>query len=558
MGLSDLFRLAAGYRVWLIALVILKVLSSAVLLAVPSLAGRMVGGIMIARSGSGRLIAVLLAALALIAALNVMTLLLSTAIAARMLADLRVRMYGHLQALPISFHHDRRQGDLLALATFEVARLGQFLTGTLVTLPARLLTAAGAAVLMFRINPHLALLVPSLVPAFYLILKIVGRRLRGLAVAAQRAEADVIAAVEKNLAMIPAIKSFAREAYEMRDYRGRAEHAMRLSIQQGRINAVLEPLVGLIAGSAAVLLLFSAGKNMRDGAMTSVELFSFLFYAALLTRPVGALAQIYGDFQAARGTLARLHSVLAEGPEQGYASDGGLAAARGHLSFRGVAFGYPGRPRILDDVTLEIEAGEKVAMIGDNGAGKTTLMNLLLRFVDLNGGSIWLDGQDITTLQIQDLRRQIGVVPQHAMLFNGTIRDNIAYGLEGATDDQVTNAARLSQALDFILALPDGLDTQIGDHGVLLSGGQRQRLSLARALVKDPPILLLDEVTSMFDVEGELAFIAACAGALEGRTVLFTTHRAASLAIADRIIKVEGGSVHAIDGASDIAAPSVS
>ena len=551
MKVRSLVELAAAYRWSLLALVGLTLLGSLVMLAIPWLAGRMLGGIMFAQATAANLMALLLGALVVLAALSFATSYLSRSTAVRLLADLRVRIYSHLQDLPLAFHHDRRQGDILALATFEVARLGQFLTGTLVALPARLLTAIGAVVLMFRIDPQLALLVPALVPAFYLVLKIVGRRLRWLAVAAQQAEADVIATIERNLTMIPAIKSFAREDAETSHYRQQVDRSMHIAIQEGRINAALEPLVGLIAASAAVLLLYTAGQNVKSGAMTGVELFSFLFYAALLTRPVGELAHIYGEVQSTRGTLERLQSVLRVGAEPGYAGSIALPAARGDLIFAGVDFTYPGRDQVLRNVNLEIKAGQKVALIGENGAGKTTLVNLLLRFCDPDRGSIRLDGQDISLLQVQDLRRQIGVVPQRAALFNGTVRANIAFGLENASDDQVISAAQLAQAHDFIAALPDGYDTQIGDHGVRLSGGQRQRLSLARALVKDPPILIFDEATSMFDLDGELAFIEASTGGLAGRTVLLITHRPASLAIADRIISVERGSVREVARAAD-------
>lgn len=553
MNLRSLVHFAAAYRWPLIALVALTVLSSLVMLFIPWLAGRMLGGIMLQQARATDLMLLLLGALVVLAALSFVTAFLSRATASRLLADLRVRIYAHLQDLPLGFHHDRRQGDVLALATFEVARLGQFLTGTLVSLPSRLLTVIGAVILMFRIDPQLALLVPALVPAFYLVLKIVGRRLRWLAVAAQQAEADVIATIERNLAMIPAIKSFTREAAETQYYRHHVERSRDISIHEGRINAALEPLVGLIAASAAVLLLYAAGQNVKSGAMTGVELFSFLFYAALLTRPIGALAHIYGEVQSTRGTLERLQSVLREDAEPGYAGAIPLPVARGDIAFAGVDFSYKGRDQVLRDVTLDIKAGEKVALIGDNGAGKTTLINLLLRFCDPDRGSIRLDGQDIALFQVQDLRRQIGVVPQRAALFNGTIRANIAFGLDDARDEQIIAAARLGQAHDFIAALPHGYDTEIGDHGVRLSGGQRQRLSLARALVKDPPILIFDEATSMFDLDGELAFIEASAGALEGRTVLLITHRPASLAIADRIISVERGSVREVVRASAIA-----
>lgn len=546
MTVRSLLGFAHAHRSALLLMAVLSLASSVVMLALPWLGARMISGIVVEKAPAGQIVMLLIAALVALAALNFTTVYISSAAAARILAELRVRILTHLQLLPVAFHNDRQHGDILALATFEVSRLGQFITGTLVALPARLLTAAGAIILMFRIDATLALLVPALVPAFYIILKLTGRRLHALARSAQQAEAAVVATVGGNLAMIPAIKSFAREEIEADKYRGQVSNAMRLSIRWQRMQGIIEPLVGLVSGSGAVFLLYLAGRDVQSGDMSPLELLSFLFYAALLTRPVGALAQVYGDFVSARGTLERLQSVMLELPELGHAQAAATTPARGEISFVRVSFAYPGRNRTLHDASLHIEAGEKIALIGDNGAGKTTLMNLLLRFSDPDQGSILLDGCDITSMNVRDLRRQIGVVPQRALLFNGSIRANIAYGLEGANDDQIWAATRLAQASDFIAALPQGLDTPIGDHGVRLSGGQRQRLSLARALVKDPPILILDEATSMFDSEGEQAFIETSVNALGRRTVILITHRPASLAIADRIISVERGSMREV------------
>ena len=309
---------------------------------------------------------------------------------------------------------------------------------------------------------------------------------------------------------------------------------------------IYQAIASVIAASAAVLLIYYGGRNVNGGGMSPTQLFSFLFYAALLTRPIGALANVYGQVQTTRGTLTRLQAVLNQPIEAGYQAAGHLDMVKGEITFKGVSFAYPGRDVTLRDVNLRIKAGEIVALTGTNGAGKSTLMSLLLRLHDPDEGTICLDGRDIARLHVNDLRRQIGVVPQRALLFNGTIRANIGYGLEQATDEQIEAAACLAQAYDFITQLPEGFDTQIGDHGVRLSGGQRQRIALARAFLKDPPILILDEATSMYDLEGESAFIAACGGALKGRTVILITHRPASLALANRILCVEAGVVREV------------
>ena len=546
MKARALLGIAAPYRRPLVLVAFLTITGSLVMLAIPALAGHMIGGIISRTPSIGRLVLLLMLSLVALTLLNVAVATVSATTAARLLADLRVKIYEHLQRLPLEFHQTHRQGDTLALATFEVSRLSQFLTGTLVNLPARLLTVVGAVVLMFRIDRHLALLVPLLIPAFFIILKLVGRRLRGLAASLQQAEANIIAVAEENLAMLPAIKSFAREEAEAGRYRLRVTTAKDLWIQDGRIYATLEPVIGFVASVGAVLLLYAAGINVQSGNMTSTQLFSFLFYAAILTRPVGALANIYGQVQTARGTLARLQSVLDRPFEPGYAAIGKIERPRGAVDFSGVYFGYPGRGPTLSDVNFRIEAGEIVAFTGENGAGKTTLVNLLLRFRDPDCGTIRLDGENIVGINVQNLRRQIGFVPQRSLLFNDTIKANIAYGSDSASDEAVERAARLSQAYEFVVDLPLGFDTQIGDQGVLLSGGQRQRISLARALIKDPAVLILDEATSMYDAAGEQAFLAECVESLKGRTILFITHRPTSLAIADRIIAFGNTSVREV------------
>lgn len=542
MDLRVLLSYARPYRLQLVIVAVLMLASSLVTLAVPWLIGQ-IGGLIIDRHAPSpaSVVALLLLALALLAILSFAVSHISGNTSARILAELRLKIYEHLQSLPIGFHHAHRQGDTLALMTYEVARLSQFLTGTLVTAPPLLLTAAGAVFMMFRIDPELALIVPALVPAFYLVLKLIGRKLRGLAQAIQQAEADVVGVAGENLQMLAAIKSFAREDLEAERYQSKIAQAMALTLRQNRIVAVLSPLIGFIAGSAAVLLLVFAGRSLQEGNMTPAQLVSFLLYAALLTRPVGALANVYGQIQTVRGTMARLQRVLTEAPEAGYAAPSQLMAGRGEIRFEGVHFAYDGREPILSGLDLHIRPGETLALTGLNGAGKTTIVNLLLRFYEPDRGRISFDGQDTADLDVRSLRREIGVVPQRALLFHGTIRANIAYGRHGASDAEVETAARIAQAYDFIVQLPQGFDTQVGDHGVRLSGGQRQRISLARALLKQPAVLVFDEATSMYDEDGEAAFIEACAGALQERTVILITHRAASLALADRIVSIEGG-----------------
>jgi ABC-type multidrug transport system fused ATPase/permease subunit len=276
------------------------------------------------------------------------------------------------------------------------------------------------------------------------------------------------------------------------------------------------------------------------GALSTADLVSLLLYGLLLAQPVGELAGVWGQWQSARGAAERLAGVFAASPE---ADAGQLlpVSVRGEIVFEDVRIAYPGGSPVLNGVDLRVRAGETVAITGANGAGKSTLLHLLLRFSDPDAGRILLDGTDLRDVRLDWLRRQVGWVSQQVLLANAGIAENIAYGRPDASQDEIEAAARLARAHDFVAALPQGYASVVGDQGVRLSGGQRQRIALARALLMEPPILVLDEATAMFDPAGEAEFIAACRQTLRARTVLLITHRPASLALADRVLRMDAG-----------------
>lgn len=491
----------------------------------------------------------LLGVLALLVTAQAGVQALGNYLAARRMADvlarLRRQVYDHLQSLPLGYFQQQQHGRMLSILSNDVAMVGQFMSQTVVGLLPMAATSLGAVAMMLSIDPLLAALALAAVPLFFLLVKLLGRGMRPLSQAQQEAYAQMVATADENLQMMPAIKAFSREALESGRHGARVDELRRLTLLQHWVDSALGPGVYWLAALAALALLGLAGDRLASGELGKGALVSFLLYTSLLTRPVSAFSETYGQYQHARAALERVCEVLAQPGEPYQPEAPALQASAGTIEFERVDFGYPGRAPLFRNFSLRIEGGQTLAITGSNGAGKSTLVALLLRFALPQAGCIRIDGQRIDAVALQSLRQRIALVPQQVYLFNASVRDNIAYGLAGADDAAIERAARLAQAHGFIEQLPQGYDTPIGDRGVRLSGGQCQRLALARALLRDPRIVILDEATSMFDPQAELDFLRDCASVLAGRTVILITHRSASLALAQRVIRLTPGDADA-------------
>jgi subfamily B ATP-binding cassette protein MsbA len=499
----------------------------------------------------GATLAALLAVITAQALLRFANVYLLGRTAHRFLADLRTRMYAHLQTLPMAYFNDRRRGDVLSVLATDTWRIGTYISSTLAGVVSMVLTLFGSVYFMWRIDATLALLAVAAIPLFYLVIKVLGRKVRPLATALNEAHWQAFARAEENLGLITIIKAFNRQPLEAERYAQMNETIRSLEDRELWHSGGLSPAVQWLAGVAVLIVLWLAADRVAAQSLGAGALVTFLLYASLMTRPVSALADLYGQTQSVRAALTRVEATLAEAPEAANDRTNPLAVRRERserfevqmptplpractIEFRNVSFAYPNRPPVLSDFNLRIEAGETIALTGENGAGKSTLVHLLLRFITPQSGQIFVDDVEIQQIDLQTLRARVGFVPQHVQLLNGTIRENIAYGRPDAAEEAIIAAAKAGQAHAFITALPEGYNTIIGDQGVRLSGGQRQRVALARALLVDPPILVLDEATSMFDNDSESAFIANCTDTLATKTVLLITHRPAALALATR------------------------
>ena len=541
-GLQTLFADALTHR-WPLAVASGFMLAqSAAALSVPWLAGELTltllgtgGGVFASSDVVFMLMVLVFAIQALLSAGD--TYLLSRT-SEHIVSALRVRVYDHLQSLPLEYHHDRPRGDVLSLLTRDVDVLSGYITGTLVSIVPLVLTFLGAWILMLRIDWFLACLAGLLVPLFFVFVKLLGRHIRPLSKEVSEAHASAVTIAEENLGLLPVIKAFTHEREAAKRYQNQSRRIVALSNRLHLMLSTLHPIMGFLSATGILVLLWLASSELPPAALVS-----FFMYGLLLARPMSGLAATWGETQHARAAMERLNEVFRVQPEPLSRGASVSTPVKGSIVFEHVRFHYRDREPVFQDLNLEIAAGETVAITGANGAGKSSIVNLLLRFFDPLGGRVLIDGIDISLMSLTSLRSQIGLVPQNILLFNGSVRENIAYGHMDPAPRKLREAAEAARAHDFICSLPDGYDTLIGERGIKLSGGQQQRIALARALLKDPPILVLDEATSMFDPAGEEEFLALTEATFRSRTVLLITHRAASLALADRVLHMVDGRV---------------
>ncbi|MBS0546206.1 MAG: ATP-binding cassette domain-containing protein [Proteobacteria bacterium] len=465
----------------------------------------------------------------------------------RVVGNLRKDLFAHVLRLGPAWFEIKRSGDVMSRITADAQLIEQVIgSSASVALRNTLMCVGGIAMLVIT-NPKLALLVLAVVPVVVAPIIIFGRKVRALSREAQARIADLVAEGGETLDAVRTVQAFAQEERATENFGRTTELAFAASVRRNSRRAAMTILVIFIVFSAVGFLLWMGGQDVIAGEITAGDLSAFVFYAVLVASSGGAISETIGDLQRASGAAERLAELRAEQPViVEPATPLSLPKpAQGAIAFDEVSFRYPTRTDslALDRFDLRVAPGETVAIVGPSGAGKTTVFNLLLRFYDPEAGRIRVDGVDVASLRLADLRRAIAIVPQEPMLFTASVADNIRYGRPDAPEADVRAAAEAASALSFIEALPQGFETDLGTRGVRLSGGQRQRLAVARALLCDPAILLLDEATSALDAESELAVQQALDRLMHQRTTLVIAHRLATVQKADRIVVVDQGRV---------------
>jgi len=464
----------------------------------------------------------------------------------RVVTDLRGLVFDRLLTLPLAWFHERRSGELVGRLASDVTVI-EGVVGSDLSLALRNgVQVVGALALLFIIDVKLTLLMLGIVPPIVITTIFFGRKIRRMARGVQDELAKVSGQAQESVGAIATVQAFAREGHEAKRYRSGVEAAFRKTLEMVRWRSSFFA-TSMSAGYAGIaLVIWLGGRALVRGELTAGDLTSFFLYTFIVAGALADLASLWANLQRAAGATDRLFAVIDTIPEIRDADTARpLPDGDGAIRFEGVSFAYPTRHTqpVLTEVDLEIAPGEVVALVGPSGAGKSTILSLLYRFYDVDAGRVLFEGMDVRDLKLAELRRSLAIVAQEPVLWAGTVRENIAYGRDGVTDEEIEAAARDAHAHDFISGFPEGYDTLIGERGTKLSGGQKQRIALARALVANPRVLILDEATSNLDAESEAAVQAALLRVRRARTTIIVAHRLSTVRDADRIVVIEGARV---------------
>lgn len=456
--------------------------------------------------------------------------------------DIRNALYHHLQRLSIAYYDRRRTGDIMSNLTNDISALQTAIVTDFITLVQESAIFIGSFGSMIYLQWKLTVLCLIIVPLVSYVIKFFGKKLHNSGKDVQETLADVTSMLQETIQGVRIVRSFNRGAYEEKRFQKINKLSFTAAVRAIRQQSQMTPFVEFLAAIAVCTIIWYGGVSVIDGVMSTGELIAFLIYAINLANPTRRVAESVGNIQKSLAAADRVFSILDEQPEIQNRKDAkDIEVKVGRVEARHVSFSYEMGNPVLTDLNFVAEPGQTIALVGPSGSGKTTIANLLPRFYDVTGGGIYIDGVDIRDSTISSLREHIGLVPQDTLLFNTTIKENILYGRLDATDKEVWEAVKAANAEKFIRGLPNGIETKVGDRGLVLSGGQRQRIAIARAILKDPAILILDEATSALDTESEKIVQDALEKLMVGRTSFVIAHRLSTVKNADQIFVLNNG-----------------
>jgi subfamily B ATP-binding cassette protein MsbA len=541
-----LLRYIKPYRVQIAAAAVLFMVSSGLFLFFPIVSGQLVNSV----TGSpgtltpSQIIGVLIVLFLLRAVADIFSQYMITSAGESVTLSMRLDVYRHIQSLGLGFFASRRTGELISRLASDVSVVRVALVNNIASLLSNVLTLVGSVILIVVTNWRLTLVVLVVFPLATIVARLYSRSLRPLSTQVQDQLAESNAIAEEAISGVRVVKSFGREAYEVNRFGEAVRGYFKTSLKLARLRATFGPLIGLMFFFALVGILWFGSQEVMAGRLKAGDLVSFLLYGGVVASGVSTLVSAFTQFQEAAGATKRIFEILDTQSNVSNSPNAvSIGMALGRITFDQVSFAYENKLDVVHDISLDIAPGEILALVGPSGAGKSTLFNLIPRFYDPSAGNVRVDGMDLRDMTIESLRNNIAIVPQDTLLFSGSVRDNILYGKLDASQEELVAAARAANAHQFVIELPQGYDTLVGERGVKLSGGQRQRIAIARAILKDPRILLLDEATSSLDSESEGLVQEALGRLMQGRTTIIIAHRLSTVQVAHRIAVLDKGSL---------------